>query len=61
MSDNGEHEGIEDTSNGRCTAGVNIEGQDLRCDYGIHHDGWAHSSRAAQALWQESANWGDDD
>lgn len=59
MSD--EPKGIEGTSGGRCTAGLNIAGTDYRCDYGINHDGWAHSSRAAQAIWQGHVIWGDDD
>ena len=48
----GEHEGIEDTSAGRCTAALNIAGAHYQRDYGICHDGWAHASRAAQAIWE---------
>ena len=47
-----EYEGIEDTSAGRCTAALNIAGAHYQCDYGINHAGWAHTSRAAQAIWE---------
>lgn len=61
MSDTNEHEDIENVSNGRCTAGVSIKGQDFRCDYGTPHVGWAHFSAAVETAWMDSANWGDND
>jgi hypothetical protein len=35
----------------RCTAHINIAGADYRCDMTIEHDGWAHGSKEAQAVW----------
>jgi hypothetical protein len=49
---NDEYEGIEVTSAGRCSAVLNVEGEHFQCDYGINHQGWAHSSRSAQAIWK---------
>lgn len=43
--------GIEDTSQGRCDAHVTIRGADYRCDLAAAHEGWAHSSREASAIW----------
>lgn len=42
----------------RCTAAVSIAGAAYRCDYAADHDGWAHSSAAANALWSNDVKWG---
>lgn len=51
---------ITDTTDGRCASGINITGEAFRCDYNINHAGWAHSSKAAEAIWQDDVIWGDD-
>ena len=35
----------------RCRSHLNLAGSDYRCDLARKHDGWAHSSKAAQAIW----------
>lgn len=35
-----------------CKGELNIKGQDFSCDLIPPHDGWAHSSLAAEAIWQ---------
>jgi len=35
----------------RCPAKLNVTGGDFSCDYVQEHEGWAHSSKAAQAIW----------
>jgi hypothetical protein len=35
-----------------CPGALNIEGEHFQCDFYVQHDGWAHNSRAAQAIWQ---------
>ena len=49
-------EGIYDTSNGRCNAWITIQGTTSRCDLAIEHDGWAHSSKIAEAIWKGHEN-----
>lgn len=44
-------EGIHDTSQGRCNEHLNLKGEDFRCDLAIDHYGWAHSNKAAEAIW----------
>lgn len=36
-----------------CHAVLNIKGESFPCDFaeGRHHPGWAHSNKAAQAVW----------
>jgi hypothetical protein len=34
-----------------CAAKLNVAGEHFPCDYVREHEGWAHSSRAAQAIW----------
>ena len=34
-----------------CTAALNIKGEHFACDNPQPHDGWAHSNRAAEAIW----------
>lgn len=38
-----------------CPAALNIQGEHFDCDWPTdangRHDGWAHASRAAQAIW----------
>jgi hypothetical protein len=36
-----------------CDGSLNIKGEAFACDLTPPHDGWAHSSRAAQAIWGE--------
>lgn len=43
--------GIDDTSRGRCEAPLNIKGEHFQCDLAVEHDGWAHTSKAAGAIW----------
>jgi hypothetical protein len=43
--------GIYDTSAGRCTEALNIKGEHFQCDLAAEHDGWAHQSMAAEAIW----------
>jgi len=43
--------GIDDTSEGQCAAALNIKGEHFRCDLALDHNGWAHSSRGAEAIW----------
>lgn len=35
-----------------CPGVLNIKGQNFNCDLASPHDGWAHSSKAAEAIWQ---------
>lgn len=42
------------TDDQRCAARLNISGEGFRCDLRKNHQGWAHSSAAAQALWTGS-------
>lgn len=48
--------GIRDTSAGQCGARLNVRGEDFRCDLAIDHNGWAHSSTTAQAIWTPADN-----
>ena len=36
-----------------CASGLVIKGESFPCDMGAPHDGWAHSSMAAEAIWGE--------
>lgn len=47
---------ITDTSQGQCRAHLTIKGADFRCDLAIDHNGWAHSSVAAEAIWTPAEN-----
>ncbi len=37
----------------RCPAVLAVRGEVYRCDLHLDHGGWAHSSRDAEAIWQE--------
>jgi hypothetical protein len=49
--------GREIESNPPCPAALNVRGQHFDCDWPTDadgtHAGWAHSSRAAEAIWTE--------
>ena len=34
-----------------CPAALDIKGEHYPCDSPAPHDGWAHSNRAAEAIW----------
>lgn len=53
--------GIDDTSSGRCSAALNIAGQAYRCDLATRHNGWAHQSREAEAIWDGPDAWKGDE
>jgi hypothetical protein len=36
----------------QCTSALVIRGEHFPCDLVTPHDGWAHSSKAAEAIWQ---------
>lgn len=36
----------------KCEAAVNIHGAHYPCELAPPHDGWAHSNKAAQAIWK---------
>lgn len=42
---------INGTSQGQCSAHLTIRGEDFRCDLALDHNGWAHSNKAAEAIW----------
>lgn len=53
MSETDEKQGgIYDTSGGRCDSHLTLVGEDFRCMLSDEHDGWAHQSQAAEAIWQ---------
>ena len=35
-----------------CAAALNIKGEHFACDLTAPHDGWAHSNKTAEAIWQ---------
>jgi hypothetical protein len=36
----------------RCASALGIGGETFRCDLHSDHNGWAHSSSEAKAIWQ---------
>lgn len=45
------------TKNPACPAALNIRGEHFGCDMEAWpHDGWAHSSKAAEAIWRGDAS-----
>lgn len=43
--------GIYDTTNGQCDAALDIRGERFPCELSSEHQGWAHQSRSAEAIW----------
>jgi len=43
--------GIQDTSQGQCTAAANQRGEHIPCDLAADHNGWAHSNTTHQLIW----------
>jgi hypothetical protein len=43
--------GIFDTRDGGCAARLNVRGEDFKCELASSHQGWAHQSRSAEAIW----------
>lgn len=35
-----------------CTGGLTIKGEHFPCDMVAPHDGWGHSNKDAEAVWQ---------
>jgi hypothetical protein len=35
-----------------CSAALNIRGEHFACDMPAPHNGWAHSNKDAEAIWQ---------
>jgi len=43
--------GINDTTDGRCSASLNIAGEGFQCELAADHNGWSHSNGKAEAVW----------